>query len=865
MLKNNWLLHHYSRVKVVFVLAIGMVLFLSFLTMRGHNQLEQYISSVEKTDQIIQEIHNLKKIVADSQQGLHGYLTSKDRQYLASFKESADAAEQHLNTLAQASSQSPAQNKRIAQLKAQITADFQHGLQIIALKNNDLHEEAGRKLNQASAQARALDIKKLLFDIEREESNNQQMKLLLLDQSVFQQRNLQYFGFALGLILLGLSWTFVMLTLKQKDRIEAELNRFFSSSPDLFCIASLDTTIKRSNSSYAALLGYSSNEMLSKSFLDFIHPEDREMTLHELRNLKSQMLPTTSFECRCVKKDSTPVWFSWKITLVAENSTFYGVGRDITDRKQLEVENMLARQAALAANEAKSQFLANVSHEIRTPLHGVMGMTKLLLDTPLNVEQRENAENILTSSENLLTVINDVLDLSKIEAGQMRIEKMDFNLTHLIADVVNNTKNLAEKKNIKLISVVPPIYSNIRGDAHRLRQVLLNLVSNAIKFTEKGQVKLVVESLAEPDSDFGFKFSVQDTGIGLSDKTMKKLFKAFSQADSTTSRRYGGTGLGLSICKQLVELMGGQIGVNSVEHEGSTFWFELGFEKAIQSTQLSRAAAATQSVKYEGRVLVADDTLINQKVIAKTLQKLGLHVDVAENGVQVIEQLQKVPDYDIVFLDGHMPLLDGYDTAKKIRGDKSTLFHQVVLVALTANTLKGEREKCLALGMDEFLSKPINDAELHTILNRFLVTEKNKRRVITPAQTYTHAKPTAQIIDLHILNKLEYLQNEGEDDIVVDLISSFLKDTQPRLEKFEQHLRENQLQKLVEEAHALKSSSRMVGGLQLGQLLEELENCRQNLDVAKMKTLIKRINVEFKLAQQELKRIAQQRAQKQAA
>ncbi len=863
MLKNNWLLHHYSRVKAVFILAIGMVLFLSMLTMRGHNQLEQYISSVEKTDQIIQEVRNLKKIVSDSQLGLRGYLSSKDRQFLATFKESAEVAEQHLTLLTQASSQSQAQNKRIAQLKLQMTADFQHGLQIIALKNNDLHDEAGRKLNQASAQARALDIKRLLFDIEREEDNNQQMKLLLLDQSVFQQRNLQYFGFALGLVLLGLSWGFVMLTLRQKDKIEAELNRFFSSSPDLFCIASLDTTIKRSNSSYADLLGYSAYEMLSKSFLDFIHPEDREMALHELRNLKSQMLPTTSFECRCTKKDGSIVWFSWKISLVTENSTFYGVGRDITDRKQLEVENMLARQAALAANEAKSQFLANVSHEIRTPLHGVMGMTKLLLDTPLNIEQRENAENILTSSDNLLAVINDVLDLSKIEAGQMRIEKLDFNLSHLIADVVNNTKNLAEQKNIKLISVVPPVFSNVRGDAHRLRQVLLNLVSNAIKFTEKGHVKIVIESLAEPDSDFGFKFSVQDTGIGLSDKTMKKLFKAFSQADGTTSRRYGGTGLGLSICKQLVELMGGQIGVSSIENEGSTFWFELGFEKASQNAKSNVSSIATAGLTYEGRVLVADDTIINQKVIARTLQKLGLHVDVAENGVQVIEQLQKVPDYDIVFLDGHMPLLDGYDTAKKIRSDKSTLFHKVALVALTANTLKGEREKCLALGMDEFLSKPINDAELHAILGRFLVVEKNSRRAAAPVKAPT--KLPGQIIDLSILNKLEYLQNQGEDDIVVDLIGSFLKDTQPRLEKFEQHVRDGQLQKLVDEAHSLKSSSRMVGGLQLGQLLEELENCRHTFEVLKMKSLVKRINVEFKLAQQELKRIAQERKQKQAA
>ncbi|MBY0452017.1 MAG: response regulator, partial [Bdellovibrionaceae bacterium] len=540
-------------------------------------------------------------------------------------------------------------------------------------------------------------------------------------------------------------------------------------------------------------------EMLSKSFLDFIHSDDREMALHELRNLKSQLLPTTSFECRCVKKDGGMVWFSWKISLVAENSAFYGVGRDITDRKQLEVENMLARQAALAANEAKSQFLANVSHEIRTPLHGVMGMTKLLLDTPLNAEQRENAENILTSSDNLLTVINDVLDLSKIEAGQMRIEKLDFNLSHLIADVINNTKNLAAQKNIKLVSIVPPVYSNVRGDAHRLRQVLLNLVSNAIKFTEKGSVKLVVESLAEPESDFGFKFSVQDTGIGLSDKTMKKLFKAFSQADSTTSRRYGGTGLGLSICKQLVELMGGHIGVNSIENEGSTFWFELSLEKAAQNSKSNSPSIALAGLKYEGRVLVADDTLINQKVIARTLQKMGLHVDVAENGVQVIEQLQKVPDYDIVFLDGHMPLLDGYDTAKKIRSDKSTLFHKVVLVALTANTLKGEREKCLALGMDEFLSKPINDDELHAILGRFLVTEKNSRRITAPVKV-TPQKQPGQIIDMQMLGKLEYLQNEGEDDIIVELINSFLKETQPRLEKFDQYLRENQLQKLVDEA-----------------------------------------------------------------
>jgi signal transduction histidine kinase/CheY-like chemotaxis protein/HPt (histidine-containing phosphotransfer) domain-containing protein len=487
--------------------------------------------------------------------------------------------------------------------------------------------------------------------------------------------------------------------------------------------------------------------------------------------------------------------------------------QDISEQKRIELELINAKDIAEQSVVIKEQFLANMSHEIRTPMNGIIGFTKILGGTKLDEDQKQSVEAINKAGESLMVIINDILDFSKIEANKMTFEQINFSLPKLVNTVIELFDPKAREKKIKLFCEVDSkINGHLIGDPTRLSQILINLVDNALKFTEKGYVKLTVSEVKLTDFHTSLQFSVTDTGIGISQNKIDSIFESFNQATNETTRKFGGTGLGLTITRKLIELQGGDISVKSEVSKGSEFSFVIKYKKSLGGIPINKVELKKQITPdfLKGKkILLVEDNYLNQRLAIKFFERWDKEIDIAENGKIGIEKIEK-NNYDIVLMDIQMPEMDGNEATQYIRtkmGAKSS----IPIIALTAHATSGEEQRCLDMGMNDYLSKPFDADKL---LEKLFLNMKD-----------THIVELNEEITTEKLVNFEYLKDfsDEDDDFINEMIYIFLKNIRGDLASIQESNQNNNLDKLKKEVHKIKSSLLLLGIEKAVKVIENFE------------------------------------------
>ena len=864
------------KISLSFVLAFALTLSIGATSLFAINATIERFSLAAYTVRINDALHDVLISVSDIESATRGYAPTRQEGLLAPYYAATQAIFGQIARLRDLQGQSEAHRRRVDLLESLVLKKVAFARHVVELSAAGKIDESVAQIGSDKGNEITARIRALISEMQKEADG----VLRIHAQTAEASANLAILTIVLGGIV-GASVVFVsrlvvMRDLDARTRAEAALKtsdeRFeIIAAATADSVWDWDLTTNRIwwNREARAFHGLDDAETPATFWKDKIHPEDVADVSARLRATLEAEESQWQSGYRVMKGDGQYAYIYDRGQVLRDKrgkAVRIACSRqDITFQKESEAKLVAAREEAVAASQLKSEFLANMSHEIRTPMNGVIGMTSLLLDTSLSDEQREHAETIRASGEALLTVINDILDFSKIEAGRLTIETLTFDLRSTVESCIELLASTAEKKGIELIYVIDgDVPATLDGDAGRLRQILTNILSNAIKFTERGEVFLRLSNVARSADRVTVRASVRDTGIGIPEEAGRRLFQAFSQVDGTMSRRYGGTGLGLVISKQLAVLLGGSIGFESKVGEGSTFWVaipftiskiqvlatptaivdlhgrramviddnetnrrivhhqvlswgmrngspscpvealkllkdaaasgdpydvaivdmhmpkmngielasairaeeqlhgiklvlmtsmatsanevrwhEAGFDacmtKPVKPSQLyncllsisqnraevtevivpALSAPRSEAAKKSARILVAEDNIINQKIAVLHLAKLGYRADAVANGVEAVEAISRVP-YDLVLMDCQMPELDGFQATQQIRAKEGSGGRRVSIVAMTANAMQGDRERCLESGMDDYISKPFKAKDLESVLVKWL-------------------------------------------------------------------------------------------------------------------------------------------------
>ena len=614
-----------------------------------------------------------------------------------------------------------------------------------------------------------------------------------------------------------------LLNLRLKKRELKTYQKFFKHSMDLLCVAGVDGYFKIINPAFSKLLGYSTAYLLSKSFLSFVHVDDRQKTLDEIAKLKDGH-ETIKFTNRYQKKDGSYVILDWNTEPDISTGELFAVAHDVTE---LVEKNQKLNEVI----KYKDVFLSNMSHEIRTPMNAILGFSELLRKTKLNTEQQDFLKSISVASDTMMVIINDILDLAKMEAGKLEMDLQPFSIRKVVESILKMMAPRAVEKGLKLFLMVDselPMY--LLGDQARLTQILVNLINNAIKFTDAGKVEISIQLESHKDGMAAISFVVKDTGVGIPDEKIASIFERFEQINVHANQTHGGTGLGLSIVDMLVRLHQGKIKVKSKVGEGSEFKVEIKYPIGIEPSeiQMNDHDSKCHDFLKGKKILVAEDNVLNQKLVKKYVSKYGAEVMMAGDGLSCVETLLN-DTYDAVLMDLQMPLCDGFEAAKIIR-KKHQL--QIPIIGCTALLMNDEKNKCIEAGMNAYIAKPYTENELLLVLKAVLFGKSDKH-VLSMSKRKS------------ILKTIEDLKEREGEVFFGEVMPIFVKSVEVELGALKNALSDEDYMVCGRIAHKLKGSLGILHLLEGSEMAEKVEMSIKNKEWEMLPGLAKKFIFEI--------------------